>query len=115
REIAHVRVAMTLVERPRATVRSRDEHHDVAAAERAGFPLPAGEERGAEATRLMRLGDEQEPQVRGAIQGPSWDEPRQSDDAVAVERREHDVSLAQRRRQVRLGAALGDAVATKKR
>ena len=74
----------------------------------ARSPFSAGEERGAEPTRLMRPGHEQKTQVRGPIQSASWDEPRESDNVVALKRRQNDIACMQGLREVRSCASRGE-------
>src|SRR5439155_1348863 len=81
-----------------------DEQNDVPAARRAGIAFGAGEEAGAEALRLVLFGHEQEPEIRGAIQRSSHDQPRESDDGAAIHRREDEISFAQRFGEARLRA-----------
>ena len=59
----------------------------------------------------MRVGDEQEAQVRGAVERSGWNEPGESDDFIPLHGGENDVPCTQGSQEVPPRAALSDAVA----
>src|SRR6266545_415573 len=108
-------VAVPAVESACAPIRCRHEENEMAAAGRAGSALRIREQRGADAVGLLPLRDEQELEIRGAVERPRRDHPREAEGLSALERDEEHVAFLQPLEEARPRAAARHAVALKER
>jgi hypothetical protein len=110
-----VPVAVPGVEGARAPIRRRHQENEMAAAGRAGSALSVREQCGSEAARLVPLSDEQEAEVRRAIERPRRDDPCETERLTAFERDEELVAFPQPFKKARPRAAKRHAIALKER
>src|SRR5206468_6656297 len=115
RQISDVPVAVSGVKGARASIRVGHEQNEVAAAGRARPALRVAQQRCADAARLLFLGDEQEAQIRRAIERTRRDGPRKSRDLAAFERDQEQLAFSQPLEKDRSRAAAGHAVASEQR
>lgn len=86
----------------------------MAAAGGAGSALGIREERGTDTMRLLALRNEQEPQIRGAIERSRRDHPGETHDLPAFARDEEQVAFPEPFEKARPSAAERHAVALEK-